>query len=377
MKTSAILATSILLLACEKSSRAPLIQPGTDTKSSAAPPTVTLAPTPSVVAPPANSAPTSVAEWVAKFVPLPGATGPVSLDYIAYDRYGERVWVPVGDTGSADAFDITSGTFTRVEGFKVTEREHRGKMRKMGPSAASVGDGVVYIGNRGTSEVCPIDAKTLKLGKCLKLPTPTDGVVYVASAKEVWVTTPRDQSLTVLDAAKPGALTAKLVIRTPGETEGYSVDDARGLFYTNLEDKNRTLVVDIKTHTVKANWAAGCGDDGPRGLAVDSGRQFVFVACTSSVQILDGGHGGAPLGRLETGAGVDNIDYLESTHTLVVAAARAAKLTVARIDDKGQPSIIATATTVEGARNAVVDANGNIYLAEPVGARLMVFAAPH
>ncbi len=376
MNTKAVVATSVLFLACGKSSRAPLIQPGADTQPSAAAPAVASPPTPSVVAPPSNSAPASVAELVAKIVPLPGATGPVSLDYVAYDRHSARVWVPVGDTGSADAFDIASSTFTRVEGFKTTEREHRGKMRKMGPSAASVGDGVVYIGNRGTSEVCPIDAKTLKLGKCLKLPTPTDGVVYVASAKEVWVTTPRDQSLTVLDASMPAALKPKLVIKTPGETEGYSVDEARGLFYTNLEDKNRTLVVDIKTHAVKANWAAGCGDDGPRGLAVDSGRQFVFVACTSSVQILDAGHEGAPLGKLETGAGVDNIDYLESTHTLVVAAARAARLTVARIDDNGQPSIVATGSTVEGARNAVVDANGNVYLAEPMGARLLVFAAP-
>ncbi len=155
------------------------------------------------------------------------------------------------------------------------------------------------------------------------------------------------------------------------------MNESRGLFFTNLEDKNRTLVIDIKTHAVKSNWAAGCGNDGPRGIAVDSARQFVFVACTSNVQILDGGHDGSPLGKLDTGAGVDNIDYLDSTHTLYVAASKAAKLTVARVDDKGQPSVVATATTLEGARNGVADANGNIYVAEPMGARLMVFAAPH
>src|SRR5664280_1803781 len=117
-------------------------------------------------------------------------------------------------------------------------------------------------------------------------------------------------------------------------------------------------------------------NDGPRGVAVDSLRNFVFVACTASVQILDGGHGGSLLGKLDTGAGVDNIDYIESTRMLYVAAARAARLTVARIDDKGQPSIVATAATAEGARNAVADANGNAYLADPLGARLLVFTAP-
>lgn len=331
---------------------------------------------PNVVAPTVNAPTPAVAELVAKAVPLPGATGPVTLDYIVYDRPRARVWVPVGDTGSADMFDIATNTFTRVEGFKMAEREAHGKKRMLGPSAASVGDGVVYIGNRATSEVCSVDEKTLKLGPCLKLPTSTDGVAYVASAKEVWVTTPRDQSLTVLDASKPNALKPKLVIKTSGQPEGYAVDEARGLFYTNLEDKNQTLVIDVKTHTIKASWAAGCGDDGPRGVAVDSVRRFVFVACTASVQIFDGGRDGSLLGKIDTGAGVDNIDYRESTKMLYVAAARAARLTVARIDDRGQPSMVATAATAEGARNAVVDANGNVYVAEPLGARLLVFAAP-
>ncbi len=220
-----------------------------------------------------------------KAFPLPGASGPVSLDYLACDRSRGRVWVPVGDTGSADVFDIATSTFTRVDGFKTEAREVRGKLRVMGPSSASVGDGVVYVGNRATSEVCSINAETLKLGQCLKLPASIDGVSYVASSKEVWVTTPRDQSLAVLDA-KPNTLRAKLIIKTPGAPEGFAVDQLRGLFYTNLEDKNETLAIDIKTHTIRANWNSGCGSDGPRGVAVDAARNFVFVACTESVHIL-------------------------------------------------------------------------------------------
>jgi len=368
---------SSALVSCGNSASAPPVTPSpASALPSAAAQAPAAAPAPSIEAPTAKAPTPAIAELVAKALPLPGATGPVTLDYIVYDRQHARVWVPVGDTGSADVFDIATAMFTRVEGFKMAERESHGKKRMMGPSAASVGDGFVYVGNRATSEVCSVDEKTLRLGPCLKLPTPTDGVAFVASAKEVWVTTPRDQSLTVLNASKPNALKPKLVIKTPGEPEGYAVDAERGLFYTNLEDKNRTLVIDVKTHSIKANWPAGCGDDGPRGVAVDSLRNFVFVACTASVQILDGGHGGSLLGKLDTGAGVDNIDYIESTRMLYVAAARAARLTVARIDDKGQPSIVATAATAEGARNAVADANGNAYLADPLGARLLVFTAP-
>ncbi len=318
----------------------------------------------------------AVAELVAKFVPLPGATGPVSTDYIVYDQPRARVWVPVGDTGSADVFEIAAHSFTRVDGFKTAAREAHGKKRMMGPSAATLGDGVVYIGNRATSEVCGIDEVTLKRGPCLKLPTPTDGVVYVATTKEVWVTTPRDQSLTVLDASKPNVLKPKLVIKTPGQPEGYAVDEAAGLFFTNLEDKNQTLVIDLKSHETKANWAVDCGEAGPRGVALDSARHFVLVACTSSVQVLDSAHGGALLGTLSTGAGVDNIDYDAAKQQLYVAAGKAARLTVARIDDMGHPSVIATGATVEGTRNAVADANGNVYVVDPMGARLLIFA-PH
>jgi DNA-binding beta-propeller fold protein YncE len=314
-------------------------------------------------------------QLTAKPLLLPGATAPVSLDYIVYDRARARVWVPVGDTGSVDALDVASRSFTRVDGFKTGEREIHGRRRVMGPSAVAVGDGFVYVGNRATSEVCPVDASTLKLGTCLKLPSPTDGVAYVASTKEVWVTTPRDQSLTVLDASKPDTLKMRTTIKFDGAPEGYAVDESRGLFFTNLEDKNRTVAIDVKTHKVRgAPWKPECGPDGPRGIAADAARGFVYVACTDHVQILDGARDGALLGKLDTGAGVDNIDWLETHRLLYVGAAKAAKLTIARIDDKGQPTVVATGASAEGARNPVADASGNAYVTDAANAQILFFA---
>ncbi len=291
---------AIISCACSKSSRT--VTPAV-TQTPSAPSQQGVA-TPKAAVPAVGSTQPAAAGLEVKSLPLPGATGPVGTDYIAYDRRRARVWVPVADTGSVDLFDIASGAFTRIDGFKTTEQDTGGNRRKRGPSAVAVGDGVVYIGNRATGEVCPVDDANLKLGSCLQLPTQTDGVAYVASAKEAWVTTPRDGALAVLDASRPSGLKPKLVIKTPGKPEGYAVDEAHGLFYTNLEDKNRTLAINIQTHAIKANWAAGCGDDGPRGVAVDSERQFVFVACTSGVVVLDGAHGGTKLGSLVTGAGV-------------------------------------------------------------------------
>ncbi len=342
------------------------------------PPVATAEPAASVTpsaAPAVPAAPPGPAQLTFRPVGLPGATAPASLDYIAYDAAHARVWVPVGGTGSVDVYDVEAGTFTTVGGFKTAEREFRGKKRTMGPSAVSLGDGVAYVGNRATAEVCAVDTGALKVLGCVKLASPTDGVAYVAPSKEVWVTTPRDNAIVVLDASKPGALKVKTRVKLPGGPEGYAVDATRRVFLTNLEDRNETVVIDLATHAPKATWKLDCGADGPRGIAADAGRGFVYVACTDKVLVLDAAHDGARLATLDTGAGVDNIDWLEPQRLLLAAAGKAAKVTLARIDDKGQATVVATGASTDGARNGVLDASGSAYVADPVNARLLVF--PH
>lgn len=309
---------------------------------------------------------------MAKGVTLPGSDAPASLDYIAYEPAHNRVWVPVGNTGSVDVYDVASGTFTRVDGFKTGQREYKGKKRTIGPSAVSIGDGFAYVGNRATSEVCPVDLASLKPGKCVKLPASTDGVSYVPSAKEVWVTTPDTQTIVVLDASKPAALKTKTSIKLEGDPEGYAVDGTRGVFFTNLEDKNKTVAIDVAAHKPKATWTPDCGEAGPRGLAADVVHGFVYVACTDHVAVLDPTHDGAQIGKLDTGVGVDNIDWVESSRLLYVAASKSATITIARADDKGQLTVVAAGSTSAGARNVVADASGNAYVADSMGAKLLV-----
>jgi hypothetical protein len=310
-------------------------------------------------------------------VALPGATAPASLDYLAFEPGHSRVWVPVGTTGSVDVFNIRTGAFDRVDGFKTVQREFKGQTRTMGPSAVAIGDGAAYIGNRAASEVCPVDTESLRLGTCTALSAPTDGVAYVRTAKEVWVTTPRDRAMGVLSVIEPLAPKVKSTIHFDGAPEGYAVDPTRGLFYTNLEDKNQTVVIDIARHAQIAVCDLPCGEHGPRGVAVDADeRGLVFVACTDRVLVLDGLHNGAPIGTVESGAGVDNIDWLPSRHLLYVAAGKAATVTVDHVDHAGKVTRVAVGASVEGARNGVVDDGGNTYVADPVNARLLVFAAP-
>jgi DNA-binding beta-propeller fold protein YncE len=323
----------------------------------------------------ASAAARAPVELTAKPIALPNATAPASMDYLAYERGSSRVWIPLADSsgGTVAVLDVGTGLVTSVNGFKTAEREVRGKKRYFGPSAASLGNGFAYIGNRATNEVCAVDAKTLKLGQCARLPPGTDGVAYVPNVNEVWVTNQKEHALIVLDSSKPEVLKLKTTIKVDGDPEGYGVDESRGLFFTNLEDKGDTLGIDVKTHKVVSTWKAGCNADGPRGLAVDSARGFVIIACTEHLQVLDGNHQGAPLGTLDTGAGVDNIDFLDAKKLVYAAAGKAARLTVARLDDRGQLTAVATGATPPGTRNPVVDAKGTAYLTDAANARVVSF----
>lgn len=309
-------------------------------------------------------------------IALPGATGSVSLDLVAEDRVAGRVWIPAGETGSVDVIDEATGKVTRIEGFPTAEREGHGGKRVVGPSSATIGEGFAYVGNRANSEVCAVDAAQLTRGACVALASPPDGLQYVAATKEVWATTPKDKSITVLDASTPAKLAVKTKIALEGEPEGYAVDQARGVFYTNLEDQDKTLVLDARTHRVTATWPARCGSEGPRGLALDVAKGFLFVACTDQVKVVDVAHGGAQLSQLATGAGVDNIDYLDRSGTLYVAAGKVGTLTLAHVDDKGVLTLVVTTPTAPGTRVVVAGRDGTAYVADGKQGRVLALAPP-
>jgi|SRR5712691_4312921 len=157
-----------------------------------------------------------------------------------------------------------------------------------------------------------------------------------------------------------------------GEPEGYVVDNARGIFYTNLEDKDRTLSIDIKTRKVMKTWLPACGEDGPKGLALDGKRNFLLVACSDHVIVLDAGHDGKLLSQIATGEGIDNIDYVASRHELYAAAGRAAKLTVANLDSHGKLTQQVVIGTAAGARNGVATDEGSAYLTDGREGKILI-----
>lgn len=308
-------------------------------------------------------------------IPLPGGSPDgIFLDYLGFDPSTGFVWVPAGPTGSVDVVDSATGRLTRLEGFATRELERNGKKRMVGPSAITVGNGVVYIGNRGDSSVCAVDPRVPARGVCGTLDSMPDGIAYVASTSEVWVTTPRDKSIRILDAK---TLVQKQRLEFDGDPEGFAVDSRRNSFYTNLEDKDLTLGIDLTSHATVSTWHPACGEDGPHGLRLAEADGLLFVACSDKTETLDVAHDGAILGTIATGDGVDDLDYSAATRTLYVAAAKAGTLTVAAVDARGDLTLIETVPTKAGGRNGVVDAHGTVYIADGPTSELLVMKPAH
>jgi len=293
------------------------------------------------------------------------APAPVVMDYLVAD--GNRVWVPAGNTGKV--FVLEAGKFATVDGFPTKEGRNG---RLMGPSSVTVGEGAVYVGNRGDSKICAIDARSLEKKGCAELPGMPDGTFYVATTKEVWVTTPRDNTIQILDVKNP--LAPKLVGKIALESgpEGYAVDASKGVVYTNLEEKDRTLAIDAKTRKVESNWDSGCGKEGPRGLAIDVDRNVLFVACAVAGVNAVQAKTGARLGHVEAGEGVDNIDYLSAKRLLYISAGRSEKLTVAHLEEGGALKQVSSEKVGKGCRVVVATQDGTAYAADSAGGQLWV-----
>ncbi len=278
---------------------------------------------------------------------LPGASGAVALDYFAYDRATGKLWVPASNTGSVDIIDSGTDAVSQISGFPTGEIERRGHKITVGPTAATIGDGVVYIGNRGNSNVCVIDAKSSACGECL----------------------PVAKSLLVFDASDPHHLKPKSKIPLDHIAEGYAVDNERGIFYTNIEEAGVTVAIDVRTHDIISKWNPGSTD--LQGLALDNARRFLFVACGDHVVSLDAAHDGKIVDSLQTGAGLDNIDYSAEKKLLYAAASQAATLTIAEVGDDGKFHLKATVPTVKGSRGVIAGKGETAYLIDPAEGKIL------
>lgn len=298
---------------------------------------------------------------------LQSAPGRVGMDYLGYEPTTNQVWVPGGNTGRVFIVDANTESVRTIEGFATREKEGR----QLGPTSVAFGPGRAFVGNRADSSVCAFDLSTFQRGACVALPAPPDGLAYVSTTDEVWATVPSLKSIIIMSAAK-AELPMVGRIEVPGVPEGYAVDAAGARFYTNLEDRNETLALDVHARSTANHWRTTCSAEGPRGMTINAANGILVVACTDRLVSFALISAPAPLATVDTGLGLDNIDFAPKLGTIFAAAGKAERLTRVQLMPNGALHVTGQAHTSAGVRVVVVSAAGKAFAADPAGGQLWV-----
>jgi hypothetical protein len=301
-----------------------------------------------------------------------GAPG-IGFDDLRYARGITSVLAPAGRTGELDLVNTATNAVTAIGGFSSSSSFTLGS-HSSGTTSADEGHGVIFAIDHETQTVRVVDESTNAISLSAPLGGAPDYVRWVATSGEIWVTEPGTglEVLTATATAAPASATTVAI--SGGGPEAIAVDSIRNRVYTN-SFLGQTFAVDVPTHAVVETWSNGCSLS--LGLALDEQRGFLFVACaTGSVQVLDVAHAGKKLGTFTRTTDLDILSYSPSLHHLYVPGGQTADLAIVGVSAAGVPSLLGIAPTAMGSKEVVADDDGNAWVADQAGGRLLKVSDP-
>ena len=264
-------------------------------------------------------------------------------DHILIDEKSDRAYIAHADR--VISIDLTTQAVT--EDFAQGSQIH---------TALPVNDGEdVLITNGQTNTATIVNAKSGALEATIPTGIKPDAAIFDPSTKLVLVMDHKGGDVTLIDPKKRKAVAS---IAIGGDLEEAAVD-GNGVAYVNVEDKNETVVVDLKTAKVVNHYKLEeC--DGPTGIAFTKERQLV-IACDGSAQVR-AAKDGKLIRNFKIGGGADGVAYDETDHLAFVPSGATGTLSVISVDTR-EPQLIETVDTQQGARTIALDSKtGKLYL---------------
>ena len=221
-----------------------------------------------------------------------------------------------------------------------------------------------FITSAGDSTVEMFDLKTLAVTRRIKIPTGgLDGIMYEDFADRIILTNhSRPIGTAVALDANSGDIvgTAELEDDAP---EG-AASDGKGKIFVNNEGKNTIQVIDVRTMKVLASWPlAPC--EGPTGIAYDRKTNRIFSGCGKTSVVVDATNGKV-VATIANGDGVDALGWDPAEKLIYIPAGRDSNVTIAREDGPDKYTVVATVSTMRGAKTIAVDPKKHIaYLFQP------------
>jgi YVTN family beta-propeller protein len=271
----------------------------------------------------------------AQIVEIPNSAG--KFDFLRVDATRHRLLAAHENDGTADFIDIQKGT-------PITRLKVGGAV----DTAVDTDAKFYYLSIQESERVAVVDAASLKEVKSIKVPGPTDAIIFEPKNHLIYVTHDNGGDVWVIDPA-----TAKVVatIAIPGAPEFMVYDQDQDRIYLNIKTKDTVAVIDPSSNKVIAQWPTGPATQ-PHGLAFDALNHRVFVA---------GGNGKLAVIDTKTGSLTQAIDIVPKVDQIAFDAAGgllycagADKMSVIRADGAKLATVgeLATAAT---AKNVAID----------------------
>jgi DNA-binding beta-propeller fold protein YncE len=227
--------------------------------------------------------------------------------------------------------------------------------------ASKAGHG--FTTNSGDETVTMFDLKTLAVLKQIKVGPGLDGIMYDEPDDKIILTNHSRPigTLTAIDP-KTGELVATVELEDTAP-EGAAAD-GRGHIFVNNEGKNTIQVIDVKTWKATASWPlAPC--EGPTGIAYDKATNRIFAGCSKTSVVVDA-TSGRVVASIANGTRVDALGWDPSKKLIFIPNGGEGNVTVVHQDAADKYTIMATVTTVPGAKTIAVDPKThNAYLFQP------------
>src|SRR5580704_6088884 len=187
---------------------------------------------------------------------------------------------------------------------------------------------VAFVTRSEENTVDVFDPTSLRLLSRIPVADDADAILYVPSAKLVYVANGDAKIATLIDPEK------RITVGTvalPGRPEFLAWDFQTGALYQNLEDINSIVAVDLGRREVIGQWSlAPC--EGPSGMAIDTEQRRLFAVCSrNATLVVFDLESHQVITSLKIGGGPDSVAFDRSLHR-IYCAGKAGRLTIIQQD---------------------------------------------
>jgi DNA-binding beta-propeller fold protein YncE len=210
---------------------------------------------------------------------------------------------------------------------------------------------VAFITRSEENTVDVFDPTSLRQLARIPVADDADAILYVPSAKLVYVANGDAKIATLIDPEKRVTVGT---VPLPGRPEFPALDSHTGFLYQNLEDINSIVAIDLGKRAVIGQWSiAPC--EGPSGMAISSEQRRLFAVCSrNATLVVFDLESHRVVTSLKIGGGPDSVAYDGTLHR-IYSAGKAGRLTVIQQEGPNAYRVLDEIRTHYGAHTLALD----------------------